>query len=144
MPFSDLDYYRIVRGQIEHEDNLVNQRLSWFIASQSFLFTAFAILLNSPGILGSAAMDIRALVLRMIPLLAVCVALIIYLTIFAAMYATARLRRLMESYCGKETIDLLPQVQGYRQSIVLGQGGQLLLPLAFLIAWVILALRSWG
>ena len=35
-----------VRSQIEYEDNLVANRLSWLIASQSFLFTGYAIVLN--------------------------------------------------------------------------------------------------
>ncbi len=37
-----------LRRRIEHEDNLVNQRLSWLVASQAFMLTAFAILLNAP------------------------------------------------------------------------------------------------
>jgi hypothetical protein len=46
---SGIQYYRIIRSQIEHEDNLINQRLSWFVAAQAFLFSAYAILLNAPS-----------------------------------------------------------------------------------------------
>lgn len=35
------------RSRIEHEDNLINHRVSWLIGSQSFLFTAFVLLRNS-------------------------------------------------------------------------------------------------
>jgi glycerol-3-phosphate dehydrogenase len=42
-----LEYYRILRSQIEHEDNLISQRLNWFVSAQAFLFTANAIVLNS-------------------------------------------------------------------------------------------------
>ena len=45
-PLSGLEYYRLIRERIEHEDNLVVQRLLWLVASQSFLFTACAIVLN--------------------------------------------------------------------------------------------------
>ena len=44
---SPLDFYRLIRSQIEHEDNSQQQRLSWLVASQSFLFTAFAIVLSN-------------------------------------------------------------------------------------------------
>ena len=37
---SRIEYYQIIRSQIEHEDNLINQRLSWFVAAQAFLFSA--------------------------------------------------------------------------------------------------------
>ena len=34
-------FFRYCRQQIEHEDTLVNQRLTWFITFQGFLFTAY-------------------------------------------------------------------------------------------------------
>ena len=41
--FNSEDFYKLIRGQIEHEDNLIGTRLNWFMASQSFLFSAYAI-----------------------------------------------------------------------------------------------------
>src|SRR5271154_2902736 len=38
---SPLDWYRLFRSRIEHEDNLIIQRLSWLVASQAFLFSAY-------------------------------------------------------------------------------------------------------
>lgn len=35
------------RSAIEHENTLVNHRLSWLFASQAFLFAAFGVLFNS-------------------------------------------------------------------------------------------------
>jgi len=43
----------IIRRRLEHEDNLVNQRLSWILMSQAFLLTGYAILLN-------ASIDLRS------------------------------------------------------------------------------------
>jgi hypothetical protein len=37
-----------IRRRIEHEDNLLNQRVSWIVSSQAFLLTGYAILLNAP------------------------------------------------------------------------------------------------
>ena len=37
------DWYRTIRDQIQHEDNLIVQRLAWLMAAQSFFFTGYAI-----------------------------------------------------------------------------------------------------
>ncbi|HTI70203.1 MAG TPA: hypothetical protein VMF06_09560 [Candidatus Limnocylindria bacterium] len=36
-----VEFFKHCRRQIEHEDTLVNQRLTWFITFQGFLFTAY-------------------------------------------------------------------------------------------------------
>src|SRR5436309_10710862 len=36
------------RSRIEHEDNLINHRVSWLMSSQAFLLTAFVLLRNNP------------------------------------------------------------------------------------------------
>jgi len=45
--FGLVDWYRTIRDQIQHEDNLIVQRLSWLMAAQSFLFTGYAIIANA-------------------------------------------------------------------------------------------------
>jgi hypothetical protein len=44
---SPADWYRTIRDQIQHEDNLIVQRLSWLMAAQSFFFTGYAIIANA-------------------------------------------------------------------------------------------------
>lgn len=39
--------YKIIRGMIEHEDNLINFRTSWFISLNSFLFGSISLVLTS-------------------------------------------------------------------------------------------------
>ena len=36
--------YKLIREQIQHEDNLVNQRLTWLLGIEAFLFAGFAAL----------------------------------------------------------------------------------------------------
>jgi len=47
--FKDEDFanWKRVRAAIEHENTLVNHRLSWLFSSQAFLFTAFTVLFNT-------------------------------------------------------------------------------------------------
>lgn len=43
-------FYNMIREQIRHEDNLVNQRLTWLLAIEAFLFAGFAAILTSGGL----------------------------------------------------------------------------------------------
>src|SRR5476651_2598852 len=88
------EFYHLVRSQIEHEDNLNSQRLSWFVASQSFLFTAYAIV---TGNLNSHALPWVArqlqLLITLIPVAALTTCALIYATILAGALAMKNLRK---------------------------------------------------
>src|SRR5436190_435401 len=110
-PVSGIEYYQIIRAQIEHEDNLINQRLSWFVAAQSFLFTAYAILLNAPSPMRvEKFVTQQDILFPLIPVVAIGMSLLIYTTIFAAMRAMANLRRLLESHLNEQERAVFPPV----------------------------------
>lgn len=62
---NDVDrLYKLIRSKVEHEDELVHQRLTWMITLHGLLFTAYgfslsaqATALAAPGILQSAPAD---------------------------------------------------------------------------------------
>ena len=137
---SGIQYYEIIRSQIEHEDNLINQRLSWFVAAQAFLFSAYAILLNAPSQVRLATQ--QEILFFLIPLVAIGVSILIYITVIAAMLATANLRRLLKTHMNEKDSALLPPVQGYRQTLLLGQASPILIPFLFMISWIVLLIKS--
>src|SRR5919106_547596 len=140
---SRIQYYQIIRSQIEHEDNLINQRLSWFVAAQAFLFSAYAILLNAPPQVRLQSFATQQEILfSLIPLLAIGVSILIYITVIAAMLAMANLRRLLETHMNEKDSALLPPVQGYRQTVLLGQATPILIPFLFMSSWIVLLIRS--
>ena len=140
---SGIEYYKIIRSQIEHEDNLINQRLSWFLAAQAFLFTAYAILLNAPTEVRAQKFAAQQdLLFLLVPIVAIGLSVLIYTTVFAAMIAMAHLRRLLESHVKEQERTVLPPVQGYRLTLVLGQAAPILIPLLFIVIWIILLIRS--
>jgi hypothetical protein len=140
---SGIQYYQIIRSQIEHEDNLINQRLSWFVAAQAFLFSAYAILLNAPSQVRLQSFATQQEILFfLIPLVAIGVSILIYITVIAAMLATANLRRLLKTHMNEKDSALLPPVQGYRQTLLLGQASPILIPLLFMISWIVLLIKS--
>ena len=56
-----LDIYRLCRAKIEHEDELVNQRLTWLITLQGLLFTAYGFSISAEAAsLGSKGIEIGA------------------------------------------------------------------------------------
>jgi hypothetical protein len=139
------ELYRIFRSRIEHEDDLIIQRLSWLVASQSFLFTAYAITTNSLTSLDpkSAArfLEQSELLFRLIPTVAICVALLIYISILAALRAIRQIRRL---YHAKSLPPELPPIQTSATTRLLGLSAPLLLPLLFVSVWLVLLFNGPG
>jgi hypothetical protein len=134
-----LDYYRIVRGQLEHEDNLITNRLSWLIASQSFLFTAYAILAGnvSQGVIS----DPRRQLLVLIPGIAGLTCIFIFLAILGGVIAMHNLRKLHRRHSSSAHNQTLPPVQGYHATQFLGLVAPILLPILFTSVWVYLLIR---
>jgi hypothetical protein len=137
------DVYRLFRGRIEHEDNLIMQRLSWLVASQSFLFTAYAITTNglSESKAAGGFLEQSALLFRLIPTVAICVALLIYISILAALRAIRQIRRL---YQARSVPPELPPIQTAATTRLLGLSAPLLLPLLFVSVWLVLLLNGPG
>jgi len=140
---SGLETYRLFRGRIEHEDGLIIQRLSWLVASQSFLFSAYAIttngLTNLDAKLASRFAEQAGLLFRLIPTVAICVALLIYISILAALRAIRQIRRIYQS---KSLPADLPPIQTAATTRLLGLSAPLLLPVLFVSVWLVLLLNG--
>src|SRR3954453_12556519 len=111
------DHYRLVRAQIEFEDGLIVQRLNWLMASQSFLFTAYAITLNAPvqssRVLFSAH---QRIIFHIIPLVALAACLLIYTGMVGGVLAQKHLRRFLREHLAPEHTLQPPPVHGARLS----------------------------
>jgi len=139
---SPLERYQIFRNRIEHEDNLIMQRLSWLMASQSFLFTAYAIVTNgmtaAPGIGGNVFIHHLSTLARIIPIVALLNSLLILISILAALKA---IRELRDGYRKQpEILGVIP-LQTSRTARTLGLSAPVLLPLLFLTVWLFLLVQ---
>lgn len=95
-----LDAYR---RQVEHEDELINHRISWLVSSAAFLFAAFALLSTSrvtDGPLDSTS--VRWLLLVLIQALGLLMAVLVHYAVGAA---TSRLDKLHEDFGRQVRID---------------------------------------
>jgi hypothetical protein len=137
LPVTDL--YNQVRAQIQHEDDLVAQRLNWFLTSQSFLFTAYAIVFsNTP-----AARDapIRSTLMAVIPLIAICAGVLIFIAIVAGAVVMHHLRNGFAPHRQRAISSGLPPLQGLGLTRAMGLAAPMALPLVFIAVWTMLVFR---
>ena len=130
-----------LRRRIEHEDNLVNQRLSWLVAAQAFMLTAFAISLNAPPTsrLPAYAAANSALI-ALLPYVAIACIVIIWLTLVGAIWSM----KLLRDQAASLTLPNDLPVQSKRTIRSLGLAAPIGIPIVFLILWVVVILAGTG
>lgn len=135
---SDADFYRLIRARLEHEDSLIVNRLSWLMASQSFLFTAYAIVLNGLATPAATAsvQDHQHRLIRLIPLVGIASAVLIYVGIVAAARAMTWLGRLFRARRLDEANLGLPPIRTPASMLVPGLAAPLVLPAVFAAIWL--------
>lgn len=138
---SDSTYYDMLyerlRKHIEHEDNLINQRLSWFLGFQGLFIVAYG------TILASARSEYYTTVLFILALVAftTCVSAIISLD------AASKSITELSSYWNKKTksqfencnTDLPQYPQLLYQGSSIYKFGQDLYPVIMMVAWIALS-----
>jgi len=124
-----------IRHRIEHEDNLLNQRLSWLVGSQSFLVTAFAILLN--GVQQEARItpfaNARHLLIALLPWVSLACIALLWLTVAGAVWSMTRLRA-AAAVLGPDD----PPVHSPAPIRRLGLAAPVAIPAIFLVLWLAL------
>ncbi|MFY9984584.1 MAG: hypothetical protein WAM44_01285 [Chthoniobacterales bacterium] len=138
---SPLDWYRSIRDQIQHEDNLIVQRMAWLMAAQSFFFTGYAIIANgTPTPRNQLLAKQQDLLFNIIPAVASLSDLLIYASVIAGVILLHRLRSTYAHHVAPG--DFIPAIQGSRLTRWLGIASPLLLPPVFLAAWICLWLQA--
>jgi hypothetical protein len=127
-----------IRKRIEHEDNLLNQRVSWIVSSQAFLLTGYAILVNAPSQLRSEQLvRDHTLLMKLIPLTSICITVLLWFGILAGILAMRDLRACARAHPGYEG----GHIQGRPLTRVIGLATPALVPVVFLITWLLLMWR---
>jgi hypothetical protein len=124
-----------IQTRLSHEDDLINQRVSWLVSSQSFLLTAYAITVN-----GLAGDETRPLVhlqrklLDMLPVVGMVSVLLVVVALIGGLLAMGELRRFAATKLPKEELFLIckPTTQ------FLGVSAPVLIPVVFLVIWAVL------
>jgi hypothetical protein len=124
--------FTLIQARLSHEDDLVNQRVSWLVNSQSFLLTAYAITLN--GLAADASKPLAVVqrkLLEMLPVVGVACVLLVCVALVGGLCALAELRRFAATKYPKDRLFLIskPTTQ------FLGVSAPVLIPLVFLVIW---------
>lgn len=137
---ADRDFYDAARRRIEQEDHMNVNRLTWLMGSQSFLFSAFAVVINGLVLAKHASVSspfeaYQGLLFRMIPMLGLISCVSIYIGVIGGVLALRGLRKTVEQHVADNSP---PPLTGGRKSRWLGLVAPLFLPPAFIVAWMIL------
>lgn len=138
-PLSAVESYGILRDQLQHEDNLITQRLSWLTGSQAFLFTAYAIVLNAPERPKNALVgSLQDILLEILPAIGFLSAALIYVSVIAGVLAMINIYRFVHSRSDIGDIDRFLPRRGRMLTRSLGFASPILLPALFLFVWKLL------
>ena len=123
----------LIQSRLSHEDDLVNQRVSWLVNSQSFLLTAYAITLN--GLAADASKPLAIVqrkLLDMLPVVGVACVVLVCVALVGGLCAIAELRRFAATKCPEDRLFLIskPTTQ------FLGVSAPVLIPIVFLVIWL--------
>jgi hypothetical protein len=94
-PEADIDHYKIFRSYVEHEDALINNRLTWTTAIQGFLFAIYSFM--GAGWNGNETQNVtqavRQRLVQDLPKLGIFAAIASYVGVLAAVLAIQTLDR---------------------------------------------------
>lgn len=134
----DIVAWKLARSAIEHENMLVNHRMTWFLSTQAFLFSAFAILLTSNAIKENVGdfFQIPALLLGTIGLLGLYAALSTQDGLRRAYIATQIITDNYNNLLEANNADpIVPNLHLWRRPMIFSQQW---LPIVALFVWCVL------
>ena len=128
--------YQFFREEMRHEDNLINQRVSWLIGSQAFLLGGFATLVNAAGYTPASGLDkLKGVMVEGLPIAGILAVLAGYSTILAAVMHVHGIRRLMRD----RRFNQMPSLYNWHLLLRrMGILGPLVTPLIFVAFWIVI------
>jgi hypothetical protein len=127
----------MIAEEIRQEDNLIGQRMSWLVMSQSFLFGTFVTLLPQGAVVNVATGVVRLLHF-LIPLVGVLLSLLVLVAMGAASYALAQWRAERDRICEMPEARQLdwPRLKKGKIVSLFGQLLPIAVSVGFALAWL--------
>jgi hypothetical protein len=116
-------------AEIHREHGLIAHRMNWYVASQSFLLTAYAIA-NTPN------NELSKVGRWLLPLLAMLVSLVTWFALGAALKTMAKLRREQGRLVEPEFYKFWYAKRRWAHAI--GSAPPVVIPILFFVSWAIL------
>lgn len=163
-PQLDLETYDTFRKYVEHEDDLVNHRISWMLLVHGFLYAGYAVALkikfdllekidkhtkHPPDYLASARFQ-TVFFIFLISAVGFCVSLVAFMSINAARKAAENVQKVFEGqykptfgYGVRETVQsenglVLPTIAGGgdKNNKIFGLSSALSIPFVMILGWL--------
>jgi hypothetical protein len=132
------DVYKTNRGQIEHYDNAINQRVIWLSIGQSFFFNVYAMLVTAKAPTPDLFSKQKMLAV-VFPFAALLTAIFTFLDVIATLIYLRKLRRYYEDATRNIEPDKnYPPVYGRPIDRIFQHTSPFLIPLIFISTWVYL------
>jgi hypothetical protein len=130
--------YSIVRGQIEHIDNNLSQRVIWLVIAQSFFFSGYSILIN--GKPQKPELDpSHHLMVNIFPIAALLTVVFTSIDVVNSIRYMFDLRKFYEKidHGDDTTAKAYPPIHGVARQRIWMHASTVLLPITFLVIWII-------
>ncbi len=125
----------LLREEIHFEHQLISNRMNWYLTSQSFLMTAFAIA-------GGAGHPYGWLT-SLLPSIGIAISFLIFIGVLAAAVVVQILRARERALIAEaKELENVPNRKLPTWTHVFGMAGPLVLPVIFVLAWCVCLLKG--
>ena len=137
---SPSEIYRVTRGQIEHYDNSVSQRVIWLSIGQSFFFNVYAVLVvfkaPTPGLFTKQQM-----LFSIFPIAALLVSVFSLIDVIAGFFYLRTLRKNYKNTTdGTSNESSYPLINGSKWDRISQHLSPIMVPIIFILTWSYLLL----
>lgn len=135
------DRFEVYRDYVKHEDNLINNRMTWLVLSQSFFFTSFALAVGRLSDSDPVAAEKIYIFLNTIAWLGIAVGLATFGAVLAALNSIDGLRSRWDVLRTDDNVFVndktLPELTGGGKlfASVFGFFLPIVVPLIFAVTW---------
>jgi hypothetical protein len=124
------DFYDYTTQQIERENDLINNRLSWMLTFQGFLFAALALVVNK-----DTEPAVGLIFKNVLPIIGIAVALLAFLGVLAAYISIDNIKQKWKKQLGNQQY---PPAHGTPLASFLGRITSYGIPISIVIAWLLI------
>ncbi|MDB5249174.1 MAG: hypothetical protein JWQ40_3568 [Segetibacter sp.] len=133
------EVYKVIRGQVEHVDNNLGQRVIWLVIAQSFFFGAYASLIN--GKPAKPELDlIHNSLIKILPIAALLTVAFTFIDVITSVIYMRGLRKKYEQSLSDD-VDIdsaYPSITGSKSQRIFMHASPILIPAVFIIIWIFL------
>jgi hypothetical protein len=129
------EYYGYVTHQIERQDNLINNRLTWMLTIEGFLYAGLAVIASK-----DTNKQIYNSLRIALPTVGVCIGLLALLGVFTALISLDGLIRGWKSRGCKENIDIGIYPVPYGALWWIAWVPTFFLPIVIVVSWVFIGI----